>query len=67
MQKAYASYTYQGRSIIVNLDASNGAFRSFRLYAGKLESKASMYEQAYTECSLWAKARDLQLEVFRAG
>jgi hypothetical protein len=68
MNKAFATYTFNKKSIFVDLESTNhNIFRSFRLDRGSFESQSSLYNRAYTECDLWAQSHGLQLEVFRAG
>jgi hypothetical protein len=63
--QAFASYSFQNNSIIVDIESTNpNLFRSFRVDG---RTRALSYEHAYTECSVWASAHGLQLEVFRAG
>ena len=65
--QAFASYTFQNNSIIVDLESTNpNIFRSFRLDRGTFESKDSLYNLAFSDDSMWAESHGLGLEVFRA-
>lgn len=68
MNKAHGSFSFQNKSIIVDLESTNpNIFRTFRLDRGTFESKSSLYNRAYQESDLWAKSHGLRLESFRAG
>jgi hypothetical protein len=65
---AFASYSFQGRSIIVDIESTApNVFRSFRLDRGAFESRDAVEARAYIEADLWANSHGLRLECFRAG